>query len=67
VLNDSIDLMEKLIGKEANREYQQVVKGDVKHTSADTSKAKEMLGYEPEVDFEEGLAREVEFLKKFYE
>ena len=66
VLNDSIDLMEELIGKKANREYQQVVKGDVKHTSADTSKAKKTLGYEPEVGFEDGLRREVEFLKKLY-
>jgi len=67
VLNDSIDLMEELIGKKANREYQKVVKGDVKHTSADCSKAKKMLGYEPDVEFEEGLAREVEFLKDLYE
>ena len=66
VLNDAIDLMEELLGKQANRDYQQVVKGDVKHTSADTSKAKKMLGYEPEVDFEEGLAREIEFLKNLY-
>ncbi|MFW5961780.1 MAG: GDP-mannose 4,6-dehydratase, partial [bacterium] len=66
VLNEAIDLMEDIIGKEANREYQKVVKGDVKHTSADTSKAKEMLGYEPEIEFEDGLRREVEFLKKLY-
>jgi len=66
VLNDAIDLMEELTGKEANKEYQQVVKGDVKHTSADTSKAKKMLGYEPEVEFKEGLAREIEFLKELY-
>jgi len=58
--------MEELIGKKANREYQKVVKGDVKHTSADTSKAKKMLGYEPEADFEEGLKREVDFLKKLH-
>ena len=59
--------MEELIGKEANREYQKVVKGDVKHTSADTSKAKELLGYEPEIEFEEGLKREVKFLKDLYQ
>jgi len=67
VLNEAIDLMEEIIGKKANREYQKVVKGDVKHTSADTSKAKKMLGYEPEVEFKEGLEREVEFLKDLYE
>jgi UDP-glucose 4-epimerase len=66
VLNDAVDLMEEIIGKEANRDYQPVVKGDVKHTSADTSKAKKMLGYEPEIEFEEGLAREVNFLQDLY-
>jgi UDP-glucose 4-epimerase len=66
VLNEAIDLMEEIIGKKANRDYQKVVKGDVKHTSADTSKAKEMLGYEPGVEFEDGLKREIEFLKDLY-
>ncbi|TDO94082.1 UDP-glucose 4-epimerase [Halanaerobium saccharolyticum] len=66
VLNEAIDLIEEIIGEKANREYQNVVKGDVKHTSADTSKAMEMLGYEPEVEFEDGLKREVEFLKDLY-
>ncbi|MCF8002347.1 MAG: GDP-mannose 4,6-dehydratase [Halanaerobiales bacterium] len=66
VLNDAIDLMEEIIGKKAKREYKSVVKGDVKHTSADTSKAKQMLGYEPQIDFKDGLEREIQFLKKIY-
>ena len=66
VLNDAISLMEDIIGKKANREYQSVVKGDVKHTSADCSKARKMLNYDPEVSFEEGLKREIEFLKELY-
>src|SRR6056297_2709797 len=66
VLNDAISLMEELIGKKANREYQSVVKGDVKHTSADCSKARKMLNYNPEVSFKEGLKREIEFLKELY-
>jgi len=66
VLNDAISLMEDIIGKKANREYQSVVKGDVKHTSADCSKARKMLNYNPEVSFKEGLKREIEFLKELY-
>jgi UDP-glucose 4-epimerase len=31
--------------------------GDVRHSLADISKARELLGYEPAVDFEEGLRR----------
>ena len=37
--------------------------GDVKHSCADISLAKKLLGYEPVVSFEEGLARTVEFLR----
>ena len=66
VLNDAISLMEDIIGKKAKREYQSVVKGDVKHTSADCSKARKMLNYNPEVSFKEGLKREIEFLKELY-
>lgn len=66
VLNDSISLMEDIIGKKANRDYQQVVKGDVKHTSADCSKARKLLGYNPQVIFKEGLKREIDWLKKIY-
>jgi UDP-glucose 4-epimerase len=65
-LNEAIDLMEKILDKKAKRNYQKVVKGDVRHTSANTKKAKEMLNYEPEVDFEEGLKREIEYIKKLY-
>jgi len=35
--------------------------GDVKHSMADISRAKELLGYEPVVSFSQGLAETVEF------
>ena len=35
------------------------VQGDVKDSQADISKARRILGYEPSVSFEEGLARTV--------
>ena len=56
--------MEEIIGKEANKEYQDMAKGDVKHTSADCSKAQDLLDYQPEVAFEEGLNREVKWVQK---
>jgi len=67
VLNDAISLMEDIIGKKANREYQSVVKGDVKHTAADCSKARKILNYNPQLSFKEGLKREIDFLKELYE
>ncbi len=38
-------------------------KGDVKHSLADISKAKEKLGYSVKVDFETGLAKTIEYFK----
>jgi nucleoside-diphosphate-sugar epimerase len=38
--------------------------GDVRHSLADISKAKRLLGYEPAVDLEEGLRRTVEWYKR---
>ncbi|AZO93886.1 NAD-dependent epimerase/dehydratase family protein [Halocella sp. SP3-1] len=66
VLNDTIKMMADIIGKEAEIIYQAAAKGDVKHTSADCQKAKKLLGYEPEMDFKEGLIREIAYLKKIY-
>ena len=38
-------------------------KGDIKHSNADICKAKEMLGYDPEYNFERGLAEATEWYK----
>ncbi len=38
--------------------------GDVRHSLADVSKARERLGYEPEIDVATGLARTVEWFLK---
>ena len=37
--------------------------GDVPHSLADITKARQLLGYEPTVEFEEGVRRTVEWLK----
>lgn len=37
--------------------------GDIKHSNADISKAKEMLGYAPEWDFERGIKAAIEWYK----
>lgn len=35
--------------------------GDIKHSLADISKAKNIFGYKPQIDFEEGLKRTVDW------
>ncbi|MCA0171651.1 NAD-dependent epimerase/dehydratase family protein [Bacillus sp. RAR_GA_16] len=42
-------------------------RGDVRHTWADISKARKDLGYSPEVTFEEGIRRTIEWAKSYHE
>src|SRR5690242_21441467 len=43
-------------------EYREPRAGDVRHSRADISRARALLGYEPSVGFREGLARTIESL-----
>lgn len=38
-------------------------KGDIKHSNADISKARKMLGYDPECDFEKGIKLAIDWYK----
>ncbi|MGQ9696400.1 MAG: NAD-dependent epimerase/dehydratase family protein [Armatimonadota bacterium] len=61
-VNRVIDLLGRILGAEPRVEHLAPEKGDVRHTSADVSKAKAMIGYFPAVGIEEGLRREAEWL-----
>ncbi len=39
-------------------------KGDIKHSNADISKAKDLLGYDPDWDFKKGIAAAIEWYKE---
>lgn len=51
--------VEELTGRTLELEQRPPRVGDVMHTFADISRAREMLGYNPQVDVEEGLRRTV--------
>ena len=59
-----VDVLNKIIGKDIKPKLLPVRAGDVFKTHADISKARKYLGYEPKVDFEEGLSRTVEYFRK---
>ncbi|MEM4501596.1 MAG: GDP-mannose 4,6-dehydratase, partial [Thermofilaceae archaeon] len=50
-----IRVMEKLLGVKAKLEFLSPQRGDAPRTWADTTKARELLGYRPRVSLEEGL------------
>ncbi|MBI3114342.1 MAG: NAD-dependent epimerase/dehydratase family protein, partial [Candidatus Harrisonbacteria bacterium] len=58
-VNETRRLIEQYTGKKLKLEQRPPRLGDVRDTHADISKAKEWLGYAPEVKFEEGLKRTV--------
>ena len=61
-----VALLEGIMGKKALPRYVDPEKGDVLHTWADISLASRHLGYSPSVALEEGLAKEVEWVKDLY-
>ncbi len=63
-LNEVLDIIQNIAGKAAKIVYRDVQKGDVRHTLADTNKAKKHLGYIPEVDLKTGLKEEWKWLKQ---
>ena len=66
VLADVIETMERVIEKPIAKNYIERAKGDARHTSADVSKARKILDYNPKVSLEEGLTEEWQWIKNLY-
>ncbi|TSD02216.1 MAG: nucleoside-diphosphate-sugar epimerase [Parcubacteria group bacterium Athens0714_24] len=60
---EGIEIIEELLGKKAKFLVLPRRAGDQSETSADITKARKILGYNPKIDLREGLAREVEWYK----
>lgn len=54
-LNQMIVMMEKLSGKKASLKFSSKIAADMDVTWADITKAKKLLGWEPQVSFEQGI------------
>lgn len=66
VLTEVLDKLEMIVGHPIKREYQDQARGDARHTSADVSKARQILGYNPQVSLVEGLTQEWEWIRQLY-
>ena len=70
-LNRTLALLRELIGTDVEPIYGPPRTGDVLHAHADIARARQLLGYEPKVSFEEGLRKTVQWYqenwKAFYD
>lgn len=64
-LNQLLDTLKRVTGKtDVEAEYRDVRVGDVRHSLADITRARELLGYEPRVGLEEGLRKTIDWWKQ---
>src|SRR3989449_758232 len=62
-VNSMLQQINTIIGKDIAPIYAEPRAGDIKHSQADITKAQEKLGYKPQISFEEGLRRTIEWYR----
>lgn len=65
-LNQTLQMLARITGRSGNAKYVSPREGDVLHSQADISEAREKLNYTPRVEFEEGLLRTWEWFCASY-
>jgi nucleoside-diphosphate-sugar epimerase len=65
-LNEVLKQLEKITGRKILAKYDPPRAGDIRDSQADISVAREVLGYEPRIDFAEGLQRTWNWYKETY-
>ena len=63
-LNELLTALNGLLGTDVEPKYIAPRPGDVRHSLADISLARELLGYEPQVDFESGLRQTLDYYRE---
>ena len=61
-----IELLEKLLGKKAKKDFQPIQPGDVISTAADTSALDKWIGFKPSTSLEEGVEKFANWYCDFY-
>jgi UDP-glucose 4-epimerase len=63
-LNQTFEILRGLTGYSGKPAYGEPRSGDIRHSLADIGLARQLLGYAPQVDFNEGLRRTFEWYRK---
>ena len=59
-----IDVLNRLLGTDVQPDHAPPRPGDVRESLADITQARKLLGYEPQVDFEEGLRGSIDYYRQ---
>jgi nucleoside-diphosphate-sugar epimerase len=62
-VNELVETLNDQLGTDIDPIYDDPRPGDVRHSHADISKAESLLGYDPAVEFDEGIERTIEFYR----
>ena len=62
-VNQVLATLDRILGRPIRREQRPPQPGDVRHTWADTTRAREALGFHPRISLQDGLRRQVEWLR----
>ena len=65
-VNQLFDICKKTLSSNFEATYREKRKGDIEHSLADISLAKNLLGYTPSKKFEEGLTETIQYFKTIY-
>jgi UDP-glucose 4-epimerase len=63
-VNSALQVINKITGKDITPVYREPRAGDIKHSQADVRKAENKLGYKPQITFEEGLRRTIDWYRE---
>ena len=62
-VNEIIDMINNLLGKNVKPKYTAPRPGDVKHSLADITAAEKLIGFEPAVSFHDGLQKAIDWYR----
>ncbi|MHC4706900.1 MAG: SDR family oxidoreductase [Planctomycetota bacterium] len=62
-VNETINIINELVGKQIKPQYDAPRPGDIKHSLADISAAEELIDYRPTVSFGEGLQTAIDWYR----
>lgn len=65
-LNQTVALLQRIAGENLESKYEPPRDGDILHSQADITQSRAVLGYNPTVEFEEGLQRTLDWYREVH-